>query len=359
MRLAGNKITSLPPASTIFLVVVSQDSKIAINMSDFPLIDPPGTQKSPNERSLAEKIGERAVILSPMSGYSDLPYRLICRELGSAASISEFVSSEAILRRAGRSFEMLRFDPAERPVIFQIFGHKEESIIEAAKMIQELGPDGIDLNMGCSVRKVAGKGAGAALLKEPRKVQKIIRALVKEIGLPISAKIRLGWDWQSINHIEIGKILEGEGAWGVFVHGRTKSMAYTGEADWDKIGELKQALSIKVYGNGDITSRAGALEKIDHYGLDGVLIGRAAMGNPWIFSGRPLREITYAERLPVILRHLDLICDFYGEEGGVILFRKHVVKYLKYLFDAAELKRELMTITGKEELVGALMRFLQ
>lgn len=330
-------------------------------MSDLPVENTeksaPGAPQSASTSSLAQKIGPRAVILSPMSGYSDLPYRLICRELGSNASITEFVSSEAILRKAGRSFDMLKFDPSERPVIFQIFGHKVESIIEAAKMIAELGPDGIDLNMGCSVKKVAGKGAGAALLKEPAKVKKIIRALVKETGLPISGKIRLGWDWQSINHIEIGKIIEGEGAWGVFVHGRTKSMAYTGKADWDKIGELKNALSIPVYGNGDVTSRAEAHEKIDHYGLDGVLIGRAAMGNPWIFSGRPLKEISYQERLPVILRHLDLICDFYGETGGVILFRKHVVKYLKFLTDAAELKRTLMTITERSALEDVLRGF--
>jgi len=292
--------------------------------------------------NIQDKMGDKPVILSPMAGYSDKPYRRICRDEGSAASITEFVSSEAIIRNVKRCFEMLEYGESERPVIFQIFGYNPDSVLEAAKRIEVFRPDGIDLNMGCSVKKVAGKGAGSALLKEPQKVKKIIGSLVKNLSVPVSGKIRLGWDKHSMNYMEIAKILEGEGAWAIFVHGRTKTMSYSAPAMWDEIGEIKNAVSIPVFGNGDVTSLSEAHSKMEQYNLDGILIGRAAMGNPWIFSGRKLRDLTLEQRLPLILRHMDYIVDFYGEDHGITLFRKHIVKYLKYLPDAADYKNRIM-----------------
>ncbi|MES0490821.1 MAG: tRNA dihydrouridine synthase DusB [Leptospirales bacterium] len=299
--------------------------------------------------NLYDQMGTKPVILSPMAGYSDMPYRSICRDEGSAASITEFVSSEAIIRDVQRSFEMLRYGETERPIIFQIFGYNPESILNAAKKIEKYRPDGIDLNMGCSVKKVAGKGAGSGLLKEPQKVKAIIRSLVKNLSVPVSGKIRLGWDKQSMNYIEIARILEGEGAWAVYVHGRTKTMNYSSPAMWDEIGEIKNAVSIPVFGNGDVSSLAEAHQKMETYKVDGILIGRAAMGNPWIFSGRDIRELSLEQRLPLILRHMDYIVDFYGEDHGITLFRKHIVKYLKYLPESAQYKNKIMKTRLAEE----------
>ncbi len=299
-------------------------------------------------QSLTQKIKPGSVILSPMAGYSDKPYRLLCREQGSAASITEFVSAEALRRDIKRSYQMLQFDETERPVIFQIFGENPDSILEAARIIARLQPDGIDLNMGCSVKKIASKGSGAALLKEPAKVKEIMRLLAQNLHLPVSAKIRLGWSEQEKNYLEIGDILQGEGAWAVFVHGRTKAQAYHGFADWEAIGKLASRLSIPVYGNGDIQTLEEARQKIKQYQLAGALIGRAAMGNPWIFSGRDIKEIGFQERVPLILRHLQLMCDFYGESHGTILFRKHLGKYLKYLPNTHTLKDSLFRETSRQ-----------
>lgn len=308
------------------------------------------------KKVMSIKLPEQAVILSPMAGYSDMPYRKICRKMGSAASITEFVSAEAIRRDISRSFQILEFEESERPVIFQIFGEKPESILEAAQRVCELNPDGIDINMGCSVKKIASKGSGAALLKEPKKVGKIISLLTKHLSVPVSAKIRLGWSDNERNYLEVCKVLEGEGAWAVFVHGRTKAQAYTGRADWEAIGEAARSVNIPVFGNGDLTSIEEAREKMERYNLAGALIGRAAMGNPWIFSGRQRGEFTYSERLPVILEHLELMVEFYGPLHGTILFRKHLGKYLKGLAQVNALKNELLRESDPEKIEERLKR---
>ena len=292
-----------------------------------------------------------------MAGYSDMPFRLLCRNMGSALSITEFVSTEAIFRNSKKTIDMLRYNDNERPVVFQVFGSRPDVIVESCKKILELSPNGIDLNLGCSVKKVASKGAGSALLKNPELVKKIAKAMVKNLPVPVSAKIRLGWDSQNKNYIEIGKILEGEGFWAVAVHGRTAKMTYTQPADWEPIGELKSKLEIKVFGNGDIKSYEEAQEKMKKYNLDGIYIGRAAMGNPWIFSGQKIENLSFTERLPTIVEHMKLMDIFYGKPYGIINFRKHLLKYLKGIQFSKKMKNEIIEITNIEDLKEALLNF--
>ncbi len=291
------------------------------------------------------------LILSPMAGFSDKPYRLICREYGSAMSYTEFVSVDGILHGNERTAQMLAFDPSERPMTFQIFGNDEVKIEEAVRQIEQLGPDIIDLNMGCSVPKVSGHGSGAALLREPAKIGRIFARLTRALSVPVTGKIRLGWDNQSLNYLEVAKVLEDNGAALIAVHGRTKAQAYNGQANWDAIAAIKQAVKIPVIGNGDVQCVAD-IERIKrHTGCDGVMIARAAIGNPWIFQRKDMHQITLAEKSKLIHRHLNLMLDFYGEERGLILFRKHVVKYVRGLAHIAQVKTQLVTCTHPEEFI--------
>jgi tRNA-dihydrouridine synthase B len=294
------------------------------------------------------------LILSPMAGFSDKPYRLICQEYGSAMSYTEFVSADGILRGNDRTLEMLRFDPSESPVVFQIFGHNETILEDAARKIEPLGPDIIDLNMGCSVKKVSGRGAGAALLKDPAKIGRIFARLTKALLVPVTGKIRLGWDDDSLNYLKVAKIMEDNGAALIAVHGRTKAQAYRGEANWDAIAEIKQTVNIPVIGNGDVRTAAD-IERIKlHTGCDAVMIARAAIGNPWIFQRKDIHEVTLAEKAALIHRHLALMLEFYGQERGLILFRKHVVKYVRGLSHIAKVKAKLITCTRPEEFIDLM-----
>ncbi|MCA9733530.1 MAG: tRNA dihydrouridine synthase DusB [Deferribacteres bacterium] len=283
------------------------------------------------------------VILAPMAGFSDLPYRSICRELGSAMSYSEFVSTEAIIRDNQKSLRMLRYATEERPVVFQIFGANPEVILEAAKRISELQPDIIDINMGCSVKKVSGKGAGAALLKDPSKIGHIFNLLSRELPFPVTGKIRLGWDHDSLNYRDVVRAMQENGAQLVAVHGRTKKQAYQGQANWDAIAEIKSMAQIPVIGNGDVTSVADIKRMRDHTGCDAVMIARAAIGNPWIFAGKNAEDVTLAEKLTMIRRHLAANLEFYEGDYGLILFRKHVAKYISGIHGARELRAKLVT----------------
>lgn len=271
-----------------------------------------------------------------MAGISDSPTRRICRKFGAAFSYTEFVNTDELVHRAPKALKMFRFHPEERPITFQIFGNRLEIIAEAAEIIQELKPDIIDLNMGCSTRKVSLRGAGAGLLRRPVLAGKIIEAMKKRVNVPVTAKIRIGWDSTSLNYLEVSKILEESGADALTVHGRTKEMAYTGLADWNAIGEIKAQRKIPIFGNGDIKSFQEANSKIQEYGLDGVLIGRSAIGNPWIFSEIKKEELSWSDVSEVILQHLRWMIEDFGEEFGLLLFRKHLVKYLNGLeFDPA------------------------
>ncbi|EMF80626.1 TIM-barrel protein, nifR3 family [Leptospira weilii serovar Topaz str. LT2116] len=271
------------------------------------------------------------ISLSPMAGISDSSTRRICRKFGAAFSYTEFVNTDELVHRAPKAFKMFRFHPEERPITFQIFGNRLETIAEAAEIIQELKPDIIDLNMGCSTRKVSLRGAGAGLLRKPALAGKIIEAIKKRVNVPVTAKIRIGWDSKSRNYLEVSKILEESGVDALTVHGRTKEMAYTGLADWDAIGEVKTQRKIPVFGNGDIKSYEEANSRMREYNLDGVLIGRNAIGNPWIFSKIKKEELYWSEILKVILEHARWMIQDFGEEFGLVLFRKHLVKYLNGL----------------------------
>jgi nifR3 family TIM-barrel protein len=297
------------------------------------------------------------VILSPMAGYSDKPYRLICREYGSAMSYSEFVSADGILHSSERTFQMLRFDPTERPVVFQIFGSKEDILVEAAQRIESLGPDIIDLNMGCSVRKVSGRGSGAALLKEPAKIGRIFQRLTQSLTVPVTGKIRLGWDGDSLNYLEVAKVLEDNGAALIAVHGRTREQAYNGAANWEAIAEIKQAVSIPVIGNGDVKTAADIDRMRDYTGCDAVMIARAAIGNPWIFQHKDIDEVTLAEKSALIHRHLGLMLEFYGEQRGLVLFRKHIIKYMRGLSHVGPVRVRLMTCTRPEEFIALMEEY--
>jgi nifR3 family TIM-barrel protein len=299
------------------------------------------------------------LILSPMAGFSDKPYRLICREYGSVMSYTEFVSIDAILHGNERTRQMLEFDKQEYPMVFQLFGNDEAKFEEAAKIVEQMGPDIIDINMGCSANNISNRGAGAGLLKEPAKIGRIFSRLTKAVSVPVTGKIRLGWDNNSLNYLEVAKVLEDNGASLIAVHGRTKIQAYKGSADWDAIAEIKQTVKIPVIGNGDVKTVADIERIKQHTGCDGIMIGRAAIGNPWIFQRKDDHEVTLADKTALIYRHLDVMLDFYGRERGLILFRKYVVKYVRGLAGINRIKQRLVTCTRPEEFVALMEDYCQ
>jgi nifR3 family TIM-barrel protein len=268
------------------------------------------------------------IILAPMDGFSDLPFRLICRELGSAMSYTEFVSVDELSHKVKRTHRKLIFDPSERPMTFQIYGHEENKLVETAIRLQELGPDIIDLNMGCWVNSISGRGAGAGLLRTPDKIGRIFKRFTESLNRPVTGKIRLGWDADSRNFLDVARTLEDSGAALIAVHGRTKSQAYKGEADWDAIGQVKAAVKIPVVGSGDVRTVADIDRLKRHAGVDAVMVGRAAIGNPWIFARKDRTQVTRAEVVALMRRHLTLNIGFYGNDAGVVLFRKHAARYI-------------------------------
>ena len=296
-------------------------------------------------------------ILSPMAGFSDLPFRSICREYGSAMSYTEFVAVESIIHANPNALKRLAYAEAERPMTFQIFGCDVDLFEQAARICQAMGPDIIDINMGCSAKTVAGRGAGAGLLKTPQKIAEIFSRLVKALEIPVTGKIRLGWDEDSLNYLEVARILEDNGASAIAVHGRTKRQAYKGQANWDAIAEIKEAVSIPVIGNGDINSVADIERMQAHTGCDAVMIGRAAIGNPWIFAGKDFASVTLSERVALVRRHLDAMLDFYGQERGLILFRKHVVKYTHGLRGGSKVRNLLVQCNEVQEFIDLITEY--
>ena len=283
------------------------------------------------------------LILSPMDGFSDLPFRLICREYGSAMSYTEFTACEALLRDAAPALRQLDYDPSEKPQLsFQIFDADEDRIVACAQKIEALGPGIIDLNMGCSVSGVSGRGAGAGLLRDPAKIGRIFNRMSRSLTVPVTGKIRLGWDAVTRNYCEVAKILEDNGAALIAVHGRTREQAYKGEADWDAIAEVKRTVNVPVIGNGDVKTVEDIARIKARTGCDGVMIGRAAIGNPWIFQHKDRHEVTIDEVIILLKRHLRAMLDYYGERG-LILFRKHAVKYMFGLPHVAALREKLVT----------------
>lgn len=295
------------------------------------------------------------LLLSPMEGFSDLPYRSLCRKMGSAMSYTEFINAMDVLNNSPHLEKKCAYLPEERPVVYQLFDNDPERILEAALRLQELQPDIIDINMGCSVRRVAGRGAGAGLLRSPEKVERIFRLLAHSLEVPVTGKIRLGWDQESLNYLQIAKIIEDNGGAMVAVHGRTRSQGYSDKADWDAIAEVKQALNIPVIGNGDVETPDDIVRMKNHTHCDGVMIGRGAIGNPWIFQRAALPDVPDSELIAVMLEHLDRHLAFYGEEWGIVTFRKHANTYLKRFNLTAPQRKRLFTTQDRAQFVEELV----
>ena len=281
-----------------------------------------------------------------MDGFSDMPFRSVCRELGSAVSYTEFVNAiDVVQRNRGvmqRVAKRVAFLPQERPVGFQLFDNDPDRLLEAALRLMERQPDFIDINLGCSDRSVSGRGAGAGLLRTPERIAEIFRKLTARLPVPVSAKMRLGWDEASLNYLEVAKIVEDNGGALLAVHARTKKQGYGGMADWQAIAEICQAVSIPVVGNGDVR-RVADIDRLKAVtGCQGVMIGRAAVGNPWIFQRVERADVPREEVLRVMRLHLSRSLDFFGEYG-LVLFRKHASRYLSLHAWPEELRKRLMT----------------
>lgn len=268
------------------------------------------------------------VVLAPMDGISDQPFRWLCRRMGSAFTVSEFINVLDVPRKLNDLDKRTCFSETERPFGFQLYGNDEEHILNAAKLLIKNEPDFFDLNLGCSVRRIAGRGAGAGLLKDPNKIKVIISSLVKETKIPITIKLRLGWDNESMNYFEIARIAEGEGISMIAIHGRTKTQNWSDPADWEAIRKLKSQVHIPVIGNGDIQSVDDVQKMLTNTGCEGVMVGRAAVGNPWLFSGIEKEELSIEQLKKVIYLHWSLMQSFYGREKARILFKKHLKAYL-------------------------------
>ena len=299
------------------------------------------------------------VVLAPMAGICNSAFRRICKSMGCGLIYAEMVSDKAIYYKSKKTIDMLYMTDEERPIVQQIFGSDKSSFVEAAKFIyKEMKPDIIDINMGCPVPKVAVKSqAGSALLKNPEKIYEIVKAVVDAVPIPITVKIRSGWDSNSINAVEVAKIIEKAGASAIAVHPRTRAQGYSGKANWDIIRQVKESVSIPVIGNGDITSCYDAKRMLDETGCDAVMIGRATIGNPWfikecveyIENNNIIDAPSYKERIDMIVKHYNLIEKNEGQRKALLDIKTHALAYLKYIPGTKELKNELAMSKTKEE----------
>ena len=307
------------------------------------------------------------VFLAPMAGVTDTAYRILAREMGCELVYSEMVSDKGINYRNTHTLEMLHTEPAERPIAMQLFGAEPESVARAAQYVESLGcADILDFNMGCPAPKVVKNHEGSALMKEPRQAFAILSALRKAVRLPVTVKMRLGWDDDSINVLELARLAEQAGMDAIAVHGRTREQFYRGQADWETIAAVKQAVSIPVIANGDVRTCADLARIFAVTGCDGVMIGRAAQGNPWIFrrfreflqTGVELPEPLLAERGEIILRHLDMLLQFKGDYIGPREMRKHATWYTKGLPHGAELRNLFNQAETREDFIRIVDKFL-
>jgi nifR3 family TIM-barrel protein len=292
-------------------------------------------------------------ILSPMDGVSDWPFRSLCRRLGSAMSYTEFVRAEEVLQGRASVDKRLTFEAEEHPVAFQIYGDDPDQIVEAALRIRELEPDAIDLNMGCPAKSVASRGAGVGMMRTPLKIARTFRKLTATLDIPVTGKMRLGWnDFQSYKLV--ARIVEENGGALIAVHGRTKEQGYGGSANWDAIAEVKAAVKIPVIGNGDVRTVADLKRMQAYTGCDAVMIGRGALANPWIFTGVD-REKVPPEQVRAFMReHLERNIAFYGEEDGQRLFRKYVAQYLLMKNLTREERRDILSKKPSGEFLAVL-----
>ncbi len=291
-------------------------------------------------------------VLAPLAGITDLPMRRLAKEQGAAMVFSEMISAKGLWYKDKNTERLLATEPEEAPLMYQLFGSEPEIMAYAARALKDRGNAGIDINMGCPVPKVVKNGEGSALLKTPDLLYEIVKAVVDNAGKPVTGKIRIGWDEDSINAVEIAKAIEAAGAAAVSVHGRTRMQYYSGNADWDMIRQVKKAVNIPVFGNGDVFSGEDAIRLMDETGCDGVMIARGALGNPWIFRDaialwkgeeKPQAPTT-EDKINMMLRHLEDLAAHKSEYAAVRGMRKHVGWYLKGVHGSAAIRREVNSI---------------
>lgn len=309
-------------------------------------------------------LGEFPLLLAPMEDVSDPPFRAVCKQNGADLMYTEFISSEGLIRNAIKSRMKLDIFDYERPIGIQIFGGDEESMALSAQIVDAVNPDLVDINFGCPVKKVVCKGAGAGILKDLPKMVKVTEAVVKSTGLPVTVKTRLGWDDNSRNVEEVAERLQDVGIQALTVHGRTRAQMYKGEADWSLIAKIKNnpRITIPIFGNGDIDSPQKALEYKNRFGVDGIMIGRAAIGYPWIFNeikhyfktGEILDAPTVQDRVDVCKQHLIKSVEWKGDWVGIVEMRRHYSQYFKGLDHFKEYRTRLVMADNKDAILQTL-----
>ena len=307
-----------------------------------------------------KELGKYPLVLAPMEDVTNPPFRKFCKEFGADWLYSEFVSADALVRSVHKSLKKLTIEESERPVTIQIYGRYIDSMTEAAKIVEEVQPDFIDLNFGCPVKRVAQKGAGAGLLKDIPLMIEMAERIVKTVKVPVTAKTRLGWDCEHIIIEDIAERLQDVGIQALAIHGRTRSQMYAGEADWEPIGRVKNnpRIQIPIIGNGDITSPQKAKEAFDKYGVDAVMIGRGAIGRPWIFkqikhyfqTGEMLPDLSVAEQIDILKEQILLSVDWIDEIRGILHMRRHMAAMFKGLPHFRELRIQMLRAESIEEL---------
>lgn len=299
-----------------------------------------------------------------MEDVTDPSFRILCKEFGADIMYTEFISADGLIRGGKKGLKKLEILDKERPVGIQIYGHETDSMVAAAKIAEKANPDILDINFGCPVRKIATRGAGSGMLRNIPKLIEITQKVVESVSVPVTVKTRLGWDSDSINILEVAEQLNSTGILLLTVHGRTRAQMYTGNADWTLIGKLKAnpKINLPIVGNGDIDSPEKALEAFNIYKVDGVMIGRASIGQPWIFrdvkhflaNGEKLSPLTIKEKTEVAIEHLARSVEWKSEWGGVITMRRHYVQYFKKIPDFREMKIKLLTSNSVEENIAIL-----